>query len=419
MHPFLKKLLDGENVEWKPLGEIGEIIRGNGLQKKDFTETGFPAIHYGQIYTFYGLSTETTKSFVSEESAQKLRKVNYGDVVITNTSENLKDVGKALVYLGEKQAVTGGHASIFKPSSEIIGKYFAYYTQTANFFDEKRKYAKGTKVIDISASDLAKIIIPIPAPNNPEKSLAIQNEIVGILDRFSALTAELTAKLGEELILRKKQYQYYRDKLLDFKNAADFPFLQKLLNGAKVEYKPLGEIAILKRGKVISKVYLEDNKGEYPVYSSQTSNDGIIGKIGTFDFDGEFITWTTDGANAGTVFYRNGKFSITNVCGLIEIKKQINLTHKFLFYWLSIKAKSHVYAGMGNPKLMSNQMKEIPIPIPPIETQNQIVDILDKFDALTNSLTEGLPKEIELRKKQYAYYRDLLLNFPKEESSGK
>ncbi|PAF44531.1 restriction endonuclease subunit S [Helicobacter sp. 11S02596-1] len=207
--PFLQKLLNGAQVEWKPLGEIGEIIRGNGLQKKDFTETGVPAIHYGQIYTFYGLSTETTQSFVSEELAKKLSKVNCGDVVITNTSENLEDVGKALVYLGEKQAVTGGHASIFKPSSEIIGKYFAYYTQTAIFFDEKRKYAKGTKVIDISARDLAKIIIPIPP-------IETQNQIVDILDKFDALTHSLTEGLPKEIELRKKQYAYYRDLLLNF-----------------------------------------------------------------------------------------------------------------------------------------------------------------------------------------------------------
>ena len=131
------------------------------MQKSDFTEDGFPAIHYGQIYTFYGTSTTETKSFVSYELAKKLKKVDKGDVVITNTSENLEDVGKALLYLGDKQAVTGGHATIFKPSEEILGKYFAYYTQTRDFFDQKRKLAKGTKVIDVSATDMAKIIIPI------------------------------------------------------------------------------------------------------------------------------------------------------------------------------------------------------------------------------------------------------------------
>jgi type I restriction enzyme S subunit len=130
---FLERLLDGAAVEWKPLGELGELVRGNGLQKSDFTESGVPAIHYGQIYTCYGLSTTSTKSCVSPKTATKLRKVDKGDVVITNTSENFEDVGKALVYFGEQQAVTGGHATVFKPSKNILGKYFAYFTQTLVF----------------------------------------------------------------------------------------------------------------------------------------------------------------------------------------------------------------------------------------------------------------------------------------------
>ncbi len=213
---YLEKLLDGVEVKWLPLGQLGELVRGNGLPKSDFTESGVPAIHYGQIYTFYGLSTETTKSFVSQETAKNLKKVNSGDVVITNTSENFTDVGKALVYLGKEQAVTGGHATIFKPNNAIIGKYFAYFTQTDAFANEKRKYSKGTKVIDVSASDMAKITIPIPCPENPEKSLAIQSEIVRILDKFDTLTNSITEGLPREIELRQKQYEYYRDLLFSF-----------------------------------------------------------------------------------------------------------------------------------------------------------------------------------------------------------
>lgn len=169
----------------------------------------------------------------------------------------------------------------------------------------------------------------------------------------------------------------------------------------------MGEVARLQRGRVISKQYLVENMGVYPVYSSQTSNNGEIGKIDTFDFDGEYISWTTDGANAGTVFYRIGKFSITNVCGLISILDLSKLDYKFLFYWLSIEAKKYVYSGMGNPKLMSNQMEKILIPIPPLSVQQEIVKILDKMTALTSELTS----ELTLRKKQYQYYRDKLLTF--------
>lgn len=403
---FMEQLLDEVEVEWKPLAEIGELVRGNGLPKKDFTNVGVPAIHYGQIYTYYGLSTTATISFVSIETAKKLRKVNKGDVVITNTSENLEDVGKALVYLGEQQAVTGGHATIFKPSEIVIGKYFAYFSQTEVFAKEKRRYAKGTKVIDVSATDMAKIIIPIPCPDNPKKSLEIQAEIVRILDAFTAMTAELTAELN----LRQQQYNYYRDQLLSFEEG-------------EVEWKKLGEVAALRRGRVMSKGYLEENSGEYPVYSSQTAKNGMIGSIDTFDFDGEFISWTTDGANAGTVFYRTGKFSITNVCGLIKINDESKLIYKYLYYWLTIEAQKHVYSGMGNPKLMSHQVEKIPVPIPcpgngerSLNKQQRIVANLDKLEALTFSIAEGLPREIQLRQKQYEYYRDLLFSFPKSEA---
>ena len=189
-------------------------------------------------------------------------------------------------------------------------------------------------------------------------------------------------------------------------------FLEKLLDGAEVEWKPLIKVASLTRGRVISKEYLADNLGDYPVYSSQTVNNGEIGKINSFDFDGEFVSWTTDGANAGTVFYRSGKFSITNVCGLIKIQNNLELNYKFLFYWLSIEAKNHVYSGMGNPKLMSHQMEKILIPIPPLSVQTEIVKILDALTALTSELTS----ELTLRQKQYEYYREKLLS---EEELGR
>ena len=189
---------------------MGELIRGNGLQKKDFTETGVPAIHYGQIYTYYGTFATKTKSFVSPELAKKLKKVDYSDVVITNTSENFEDVGKAMVYLGKEQAVTGGHATIFKPNhGKILSKYFVYLTQTSFFTNEKRKYAKGTKVIDVSATDMAKIILPIPP-------LKEQHRIVSILDKFETLTNSITEGLPLAIEQSQKRYEYYRELLLNF-----------------------------------------------------------------------------------------------------------------------------------------------------------------------------------------------------------
>lgn len=199
------------NVSIIALGDLGEFVRGSGLPKKDFTSTGVGCIHYGQIYTYYGTSTDKTLSFVSPETASRLKHVDYGDVIVTNTSENIEDVCKAVAYMGKESIVIGGHACIFKPSNKIDAKYFVYYTQTERFACDKRKYAKGTKVIDVSINDLSKITIPIPP-------LAEQERIVSILDKFDTLTTSISEGLPKEIELRRKQYEYYRERLLSFKH---------------------------------------------------------------------------------------------------------------------------------------------------------------------------------------------------------
>ncbi|EFK4199354.1 restriction endonuclease subunit S [Escherichia coli] len=386
---YLEKLLDGAEVEWLPLGVLGELVRGNGLPKTDFTEAGIPAIHYGQIYTFYGLSTETTKSFVSQDTAKKLKKVNTGDVVITNTSENLDDVGKALVYLGKEQAVTGGHATIFKPREGIIGKYFAYFTQTNSFYNEKRKYSKGTKVIDVSASDMAKIIIPIPCPNNPEKSLAIQSEIVRILDKFTALTAELTA----ELTMRKKQYNYYRDQLLSFKEG-------------EVEWKTLGEIT---RKIASGRNKTRQAEGDFPVYGST----GLLGFTNEPAYSGDLLLVARVGAYAGLVNAVSGHFDVSDNTLIIHPSDSWNA--RFAFHQLTHMNLNQYAVGAGQPLITGGMLKNLKVPVPSLNEQTRIAKILDKFETITVSITEGLPREIELRQKQYEYYRDLLFSFPKPE----
>jgi len=172
-----------------------------------------------------------------------------------------------------------------------------------------------------------------------------------------------------------------------------------------VEYKNIQELCKISRGKVMSKDFIKSNAGEYPVYSSQTENNGELGKISTYDFDGEYLTWTTDGANAGSVFYRKGKFSVTNVCGLLEIKNKVMIP-KFLYYVLSIEAPKYVNAGMGNPKLMSNVMAKIRVAVPPLEVQCKIVNILDNFTLLSAELSA----ELKARQQQYEYYFDKILN---------
>ena len=139
--------------------------------------------------------------------AKKLKKVNKGDLIIASTSEDIEGVCKAVAWLGDEEIVTGGHSTILKHNQNP--KYIAYYFQTPMFFDQKRKFARGTKVIDVSAKDMAKIKIPLP-------SLDEQERIVSILDRFDALVNDISIGLPAELKARRKQYEYYRDKLLTF-----------------------------------------------------------------------------------------------------------------------------------------------------------------------------------------------------------
>ena len=177
-----------------------------------------------------------------------------------------------------------------------------------------------------------------------------------------------------------------------------------------VEVVELGKIAKLVRGKVISKKYVLDNNGEYPVYSSQTSNNGEFGRINTYMFDGDYVTWTTDGAYAGTVFRRTGKFNITNICGLIKLEvSSINVG--FLYYWLAITAKKYVNRATDNPKLMSNVVATIKVPLPPLAVQKKIVEILDTF----TGMIDNLQKELEQRQKQFEYYCESLVGSAKGE----
>lgn len=180
-------------------------------------------------------------------------------------------------------------------------------------------------------------------------------------------------------------------------------------NGA--EYYSIRDLCNITRGRVMSKDYIRDNRGEYPVYSSQTENNGELGKISTYDYEGEYLTWTTDGANAGSVFYRDGKFSVTNVCGLLKVINN-RITTKFLYYILSIEAPKYVNAGMGNPKLMSNVMARIKVVVPPLEVQHEIVHILDDFTLLSAELSA----ELKARQKQYKYYRNKLFSDIQNES---
>ena len=179
------------------------MTKGNGVQKVDFVEDGIGCIHYGQIYTHYGSFTYTTNKFVSKEVFDKARKASKGDIIMTDTSENVEDICKSVAYLGEDDIAVSNHALIIKHHQNP--KFLSYSTHTKSFFNQKRKVVVGVKVSGIKPEHLAQIKIYLP-------SLDEQQRIVSILDTFEASIANLEAQLA----LREKQYEYYRNKLLTF-----------------------------------------------------------------------------------------------------------------------------------------------------------------------------------------------------------
>ena len=205
---FEERERERERVRWVTSGEIGEFHRGNGLQKKDFVERGLGCIHYGQIYTFYGLSASETKSYVSSEVGKKCAKAQRGDLIVATTSENSEDVCKAVAWLGDGEIAISGDSCVYRHSADP--KYMAYFFQSRWFQCQKMKYITGTKVLRVSGGSMSKIKLALPA-------LEVQREIVEVLDQFDALVSDISQGLPAEIEARRKQYTYYRDKLLNFK----------------------------------------------------------------------------------------------------------------------------------------------------------------------------------------------------------
>ena len=190
------------------LGEIATISRGGNFQKKDFINEGRQCIHYGQIHTRYGVYANKTFTKVSDDIFEKSKKAHHGDIIMAVTSENVQDVCKCVAWLGDEDIAVSGHTAIIHHNQNT--KYLAYYFCTTNFAQQKEKLAHGTKVIEVTPDRLKEIKIPLPP-------LEIQEKIVRILDKFDLLCNDLANGLPAEISARRKQYEYYRDKLLTFK----------------------------------------------------------------------------------------------------------------------------------------------------------------------------------------------------------
>ena len=196
---------------WKTLSEVGALSRGRRFTNQDFVPSGIGCIHYGEVYTHYGLAADTTRSFVRPELAAKLRMANKGDLVIAGTGENVEEIGKAVAWLGETPVAVHDDCYIF--SHTLNPKYIAHFFRSGQFHAQKARFAAGAKMIRITSDDLGRIRIPVPPDDE-------QRHIVAILDTFDALVNDLSIGLPAELEARRQQYEYYRDRLLTFREAA-------------------------------------------------------------------------------------------------------------------------------------------------------------------------------------------------------
>ena len=189
------------------LGDIATITRGGNFQKKDFVESGKPCIHYGQMYTHFGVYANKTLTFVNDEVFKKSKIAKTGDIIMAVTSENVEDVCSCTAWLGDEKIAVSGHTAIIHHNQNA--KYLSYFFHSSMFFNQKKRLAHGTKVIEVTPSKLENIKIMLP-------NIEEQERIVSILDIFDSLCNDLSTGLPAEIEVRQKQYEYYRDKLLSF-----------------------------------------------------------------------------------------------------------------------------------------------------------------------------------------------------------
>ena len=388
-----------DGVEFRELGEICEFNRGKFLSKSDKDLGDIPMILYGELYTTYGDYISRIISCTSMERAQKASVATFGDILLPISSTTKEaQIGKASALMTKMPVYIGGDALILSHNQNP--GFLVYCLNSKKFEKEKMKCVSGTTITHLSPSKLAKIKLPVPP-------MEVQREIVRILDSFTLLTAELTA----ELTARKKQYEFYRDFLLSFDE------LDK--NGGGCELKILGDIGEVRMCKRILKEQTSVN-GEIPFYKIGTFGKEADAYISKELFDeyrskynypkiGEVLISASGTIGRAVIFNGNDAyFQDSNIVWIENDEGQV--LNRYLFYFYQI-ADWNIAEGGTIKRLYNDNLKKIKIPVPSLQTQQKVVDILDKFDTLVNSITEGLPREIELRRKQYEYYRELLLNF--------
>lgn len=374
---YIDRLLQGAPVEWRPLGEVAEIKTGSAVSKKLIAENPgiYPVINSGKdpLGFIDSWNTENDPLGITSRGA-----------------------GVGSVTWQEGRYFRGNlNYSVTIRSLSVVSIRFLYYV-LLNVQKEIQSLCTFQGIPALNASNLKKLEIPIPP-------VAVQEEVVRILDKFTALEAELEVALSTELDCRKRQYRYYRDALLTFDLSPSDGLCHSPLFSAPfaVEWRSLGEVAKIKNGKD----YKHLSPGEIPVYGS----GGIMTYIDDFSYDQPSVLIPRKGS-LNNLFYVDTPFWNVDTIFYTSINSEM-IVPKFFYYYLSILHLERLNLAGGVPSLTQKVLNKIEIPVPPVSVQERIVEILDKFDTLVNSISEGLPREIELRRKQYEYYRDALLSF--------
>ncbi|HBC9577250.1 restriction endonuclease subunit S [Escherichia coli] len=410
---YLEKLLDGVEVEWKTLGEVAKYVRGLIYSKSSESADGqgYKVLRANNITLSNNcLNLNDVKVVRFDTKVKSSQKLYKNDILISAASGSREHVGKVAYIESDIDYYFGGFMGVVRCDEKLNPRYL-FHVLTSDIFQKYLDEMLNSSTINnLNSAVMGRFKIPLPCPDNPEKSLAIQSEIVRILDKFTALTAELS--------MRKKQYNYYRDQLLSFKEG-------------EVEWKALGEIGEVRMCKRILKSQTS-SEGEIPFYKIGTFGkepDSYISRKLFNEFKEKYsypkvgeVLISASGTIGRTVIFdgRESYFQDSNIVW-IENNEKIVL-NKYLFYFYKI-AKWGISEGGTIKRLYNDNLRKLMIPVPfpdsperSLVEQQKIVKLLDKFDALTNSITEGLPREIELRQKQYEYYRDLLFSFPKPET---
>lgn len=281
-----------------------------------------------------------------------------GDLLITKDGT----IGKvAIVEELKKPATLNSGIFVLREKVFPINSKYLYYVFLSKLFKKFiSDLTAGSTIVHLYQKDFVKFKFPYPdikEQKNIAEALSNIDELISNQEKLIEKKRAIKQGVMQELLTGKKRLDSFKNEWINIK---------------------IKQISDVGRGRIISHNEINNSIPLYPVYSSQTSNDGIMGYIETFDFEGEYITWTTDGVNAGTVYYRNGRFNCTNVCGTIKLNRY---DAKFISYKLSTVTSKYVSQNLANPKLMNDVMKNIEIRVPgDIKEQKAIANIITDIE---------------------------------------